>query len=61
MEKEKVEQLLWELLFKDSEGHPYEDECSQNRIIRSFAKKYGLTPIKHKQLERQKDLFDPIF
>lgn len=61
MEKEKLEQLLWELLFKDNGGHPYEDECSQNRIVRKFAKKYGLIPTKHKQLKRQPDLFDPIF
>lgn len=40
--KHELSLILYELLFKDNNGVPYSNECSQNKIVRNIAEKYKL-------------------
>lgn len=50
MDPKLVEQLLYDLLFKDMNGKPYDDQNSQNKMIRDFAKANNLEVKDHKNL-----------
>lgn len=40
--EQNILEFLYQLLFKDNNGNPYSNECSQNALVRKQADKWGL-------------------